>query len=220
MASLQRRIVHGHAYYYLVESRRVNGRPRPVVIQYLGSADTLLKRLQPTSSKPLHARVIQFGGVAALYGLAQRLRLVEMIDQSVPKRKQGPSLGQYMLVAAINRCLAPTSKLRTPAWLRSTPLPRWLGLSAQQFSAPRFWDNMDLLGEEKIEPISEAFSRRLIATFQLDLSSLIFDCTNFDTFLDTENPSQLAQRGFKRWSIFIPPPARPAPAVARIRRPL
>jgi transposase len=195
MASLQRRIVHGHAYYYLVESRRVNGRPRPVVIQYLGSADTLLKRLQPTSSKPLHARVIQFGGVAALYGLAQRLRLVEMIDQSVPKRKQGPSLGQYMLVAAINRCLAPTSKLRTPAWLRSTPLPRWLGLSAQQFSAPRFWDNMDLLGEEKIEPISEAFSRRLIATFQLDLSSLIFDCTNFDTFLDTENPSQLAQRG-------------------------
>jgi transposase len=195
MASLQRRIVHGHAYYYLVESRRVNGRPRPVVIQYLGSADTLLKRLQPTSSKPLHARVIQFGGVAALYGLAQRLRLVEMIDQSVPKRKQGPSLGQYMLVAAINRCLAPTSKLRTPAWLRSTPLPRWLGLSAQQFSAPRFWDNMDLLGEEKIEPISEAFSRRLIETFQLDLSSLIFDCTNFDTFLDTENPSQLAQRG-------------------------
>jgi transposase len=195
MASLQRRIVHGHAYYYLVESRRVNGRPRPVVIQYLGSADTLLKRLQQTSSKPLHARVIQFGGVAALYELAQQLQLVELIDQIVPKRKQGPSLGQYVLVAAINRCLAPTSKLRMPAWLRSTPLPRWLGLSAQQFSAPRFWDNMDLLGEEKIEAISEAFSRRLIETFPLDLSSLIFDCTNFDTFLDTENPSQLALRG-------------------------
>src|SRR6516162_3716312 len=28
MASLQRRFVRGHAYYYLVESRRINGRPR------------------------------------------------------------------------------------------------------------------------------------------------------------------------------------------------
>jgi transposase len=195
MASLQRRIVHGHAYYYLVESRRVNGRPRPVVLQYLGSADTLFKRLQQAPSKPLHARVLQFGGVAALYELAQRLQLVQLIDQNVPKRKQGPSLGQYMLVAAINRCLAPTSKLRMPAWLSSTSLPRWLGLSAQQFSAPRFWDNMDLLTEDKIETISQALSRRVIETFQLDLSSLVFDCTNFDTFLDTENASQLAQRG-------------------------
>jgi transposase len=195
MASLQRRIVHGHAYYYLVESRRVNGRPRPIVVAYLGSADTLLKRLQQTSSKPLRAQVTQFGGVAALYELAQQLELLQLIDQNVPKRKQGPSLGQYMLVAAINRCLAPTSKLRMPGWLKSTPLPRWMGLSAQQFSAPRFWDNMDLLTEEKIQAISEALSRRVIDKFQVDLSSLVFDCTNFDTFLDTENPSQLAQRG-------------------------
>jgi transposase len=54
---------------------------------------------------------------------------------------------------------------------------------------------MGLLTEEKIEAISNALSRRVIDTFHVDLSSLVFDCTNFDTFLDTENPSQLAQRG-------------------------
>ena len=196
MASLQRRFVRGHAYYYLVESRRIQGRPRPVILQYLGSADTLWQRLQQASAPPLRAQVRSWGGVAALYDLAQQLQLIELIDELAPKRKQGPSLGQYLLIAALNRCLAPTSKLQMPAWLRSTPLPAWLGLSAQQFSAQRFWDNMELLTEDKIETISQqVLTRRVLDTFHLDLSSLVFDCTNFDTFLDTENPSQLAQRG-------------------------
>jgi transposase len=133
--------------------------------------------------------------VAALYDLAQQLQLIELIDQLAPKRKQGPSLGQYMLVAAINRCLAPTSKLQMPTWLHSTPLPQWLGSSAQQFSSRRFWDNMELLTQKKIDAISQALSQRLIEGFHLDLSALVFDCTNFDTFLDTENRSRLARRG-------------------------
>src|SRR6266550_2425282 len=160
MASLQRKIIHGRPYYYLVESRRVNGRPRPVVLQYLGSADSLLQRLQHQQLTPTRARLSHFGGVAA-----------------------------------INRCLEPTSKLQMPAWLRSTPLPRWLGATPQQFSAQRFWDNMELLGEKPIAAISEALTQRLLERFHLEVSSLVFDCTNFDTFIDTENPSQLPQRG-------------------------
>lgn len=195
MASLQRKMIHGHPYYYLVESRRINGRPRPVVVQYLGSADSLLQRLRQPQAEPTRARLSLFGGVAALYDLAQQFHLVELIDHYAPKRHQGPSVGQYLLVAAINRCLAPTSKLRMPAWLRSTPLPRWLGWTPQQFSSPRFWDNMELLGEKEIAALSEALAQRLLETFHLDVSGLIFDCTNFDTFIDTENPSQLPQRG-------------------------
>jgi transposase len=195
MASLQRRFVRGHAYYYLVESRRINGRPRPVVLQYLGTADSLWQRLQQAATRPLHARVIQFGGAAALYDLAQQLQLTQLIDETVGKRQQGPSVGQYMLVAALNRCLAPTSKLQMPAWLRATALLRWLGLSAYQFSAQRFWDNMELLTAKKIEAISKTLSLRLIELFHVDLSALVFDCTNFDTFLDTENSSKLARRG-------------------------
>ena len=195
MASLQRKVIHGHPYYYLVESRRVNGRPRPIVLAYLGSADTLLQRLRQWDSQPARARLGHFGGVAALYDLAQQLRLVELIDQHAPKRKQGPSLGQYLLVAGINRCVAPTSKLQMPAWLRQTPLPRWLGLTPEQFSAQRFWDNMELLGETQIAALTEAISRRVIETANLDLSALAFDCTNFDTFIDTDTASELAQRG-------------------------
>jgi uncharacterized protein (DUF427 family) len=139
--------------------------------------------------------ITQFGGVAALYDLARELQLVELIDQHVPKRRQGPSVGQYILVAAINRCVAPTSKLRMPEWLTQTPLPRWLGLPPKHFSSPRFWDNMDLLREAQIDAIAKALTPRLMDTFHLDPACLLFDCTNFDTFIDTENDSQLPQRG-------------------------
>jgi transposase len=195
VASIQRKVIHGHPYYYIVESRRVNGRPRPVVVQYLGTPDALLERLQNPQTQALRARITQFGGVAALYDLARQLQLVELIDEHVPKRRQGPSVGQYILVAAINRCLAPTSKLRMPEWLAATPLPRWLGLPPKQFSSPRFWDNLDLLGEAEIDAIGQALSPRLIDTFHLDPACLLFDCTNFDTFIDTETHSQLPQRG-------------------------
>jgi len=195
VASIQRKIIHGRPYYYIVESRRVNGRPRPVVVQYLGTPDALLERLHNPQAQPLRARITQFGGVAALYDLAHQLKLVDLIDEHVPKRRQGPSVGQYILVAVINRCLAPTSKLRMPEWLAQTPLPRWLGLQPKQFSSPRFWDNMDLLGEADLDAIGRALTPRLMDTFQLDPACLLFDCTNFDTFIDTETPSQLPQRG-------------------------
>src|SRR6516165_1002827 len=195
MASLVAKIVRGRRYWQIVTCQRAHGKPRQVVLAHLGTADGLLRKLQQAGGKPLKARVHDFGLLAAALQLARQLQLLELIDQHVPKRRQGPSVGQYLLLAAINRCLAPTSKLRMPAWVVSTPLPRWWHCSPRQFSAQRFWDNMGLLTEEKIEAISNALSRRVIDTFHVDLSSLVFDCTNFDTFLDTENPSQLAQRG-------------------------
>jgi hypothetical protein len=41
MASLVKKIVKGHAYYYLVESGRVNGKPRIVRQQYLGTLENI-----------------------------------------------------------------------------------------------------------------------------------------------------------------------------------
>jgi hypothetical protein len=45
MTTIQKKNVKGNKYWYIVESRRVNGKPRPVVLAYLGKADDLLKRL-------------------------------------------------------------------------------------------------------------------------------------------------------------------------------
>ena len=44
MATIQARTVKGHKYWYIVESRRVDGKPRPIVLAYLGKADDLLEK--------------------------------------------------------------------------------------------------------------------------------------------------------------------------------
>ncbi len=38
MATIQSKTTKGYKYWYFVESRRVNGKPRPIVLAYLGKA--------------------------------------------------------------------------------------------------------------------------------------------------------------------------------------
>ena len=44
MASLQTLRVKGNTYYRLVTCRRINGKPTPVVLAYLGKADDICGR--------------------------------------------------------------------------------------------------------------------------------------------------------------------------------
>ncbi len=197
MASIQARKRGKSTYYYLVESRRVNGKPRPVVIKYLGTADTLRARLEAAQAagSPIKAEVSEFGAVAALWDLASRLDLVANIDRHAPKRRQGASIGQYLVLAAINRCVAITSKARFEDWYGDTVLARLCGVPAKSLSGQRFWDAMDKVPSGAAERVETELSRRIVADFDVDLRALCFDCTNFDTFMDSANPATLPQRG-------------------------
>ena len=197
MATIQGRKRGKQTYYYVVESRRVDGKPRPIVLKYLGSAETLLKRLQEAehAGTPAKADVIEFGAVAALWDLATRLDLVATIDRHVPKRRQGASVGQYLTLAAINRCVATTSKLKFAAWYRKTILSRLCPVPTKLLAGQRFWDAMDQVSPEAIRAIEAELTQRIVKDFDLDLRTLCFDCTNFDTYIDSTNPSELAQRG-------------------------
>jgi transposase len=54
---------------------------------------------------------------------------------------------------------------------------------------------MDYLDEPTIEAIEEEIAGRLIEKFEIDLQTLLFDATNFDTYIDTQTDCDLAQRG-------------------------
>jgi transposase len=197
MASIQRRLVRGRAYYSVVESRRIHGKPRPVIIQYLGTAEKVLRLVQArqAAERPREALVRTFGAVAALWDLAQQLDLIGVIDAHLPKRAQGPSVGQYLVLAAINRCVAPTSKRGFGAWYQRTALARLRPLRPADLTSQRFWDHMGRVTPEALRAIETALARRVVERFGLDLRCLVFDCTNFDTFIDTATPAQLPQRG-------------------------
>ena len=199
MASLVKKRIRGHSYYYARESQRIDGKPKIVWQKYLGRAQDIIDAMAGEAAAPpapQQAFVCDFAALAALVDLARRLRLVETIDQHVPKRGRGPSVGSYLLVAALNRCVAPCSKAGIAEWFEATALRRLLGLEARQLTSQRFWDNMDRISRENLVAIERDLAAQLVREFDLDLQRVLFDATNFFTFIDTFNTrNTLAQRG-------------------------
>ena len=125
MASIVKKIKQGRPYYYAVQCKRVDGKPRIVWQKYLGTVEGIVSRAQAARpSKPKEVVIFEAGWVAALLGIAQRLDLLSLINDLAPKRDQGPTVGHYMLLAALNRALAPCSKLEIGQWYESTILRR------------------------------------------------------------------------------------------------
>ena len=197
MVSIVKKTIRGKPYYYARQCKRVDGKPKIVWQKYLGRPDDILAAMSGDANpKPTTALVREFGAVAALLGLAQRLRLVEHIDRHVPKRGSGPSVGTYLLVATLNRCVAPCSKASIAKWFDNTVLNRLLDIEARQLSSQRFWDNMDRVSRQAIQAIERDLVAGLVREFDVDPRRVLFDATNFFTFIDTFNTrSTLAQRG-------------------------
>ncbi len=130
MASITKKMIRGKPYYYARECKRVNGKPKIVWQQYLGRPEDIINAMTRGPSqveaqpKPREAVIVEFGAIAALYDLAKRLRLCEHIDRHVPKQGQGPTVGGYLLVAILNRCVAPCSKSGIGKWFQGTVLRR------------------------------------------------------------------------------------------------
>ena len=197
MASIIKNTKKGRPYYYAVECKRVNGKPRIVWQKYLGTVEAIVQRTEVSKPpKPEETVIFEAGGVAALLGITQRLGLMELINEVCPKREQGPTVGHYIVLAALNRALCPTSKQAIGEWYEQTVLRRLWGFDKSAFSSQRFWDHMDRLSEGDIETVQEKLLARLQGQFDIDARLLLYDTTNFFTFLATSNDRcELAQRG-------------------------
>jgi len=205
MASIVKKTLRGKTYYYARECRRIDGKPTIVWQKYLGKADDIVAALTrpplaPTAP-PDRAVITEFGALAALYDVARRLRLVEHIDRHVRARRgpPGPSAGTYLLVAALNRCVDPRSKAQIAAWFDRTVLRRLLELRPEQLSSQRFWKQMDRVSPQAIVAIERDLTAHLVREFGSDVRQVLFDATNFFTFIDTFNQRcTLAQRGHSK----------------------
>jgi len=195
MPSLTEKVIRGRPYYYLRECQRIDGKPKIVWTEYIGTRQQLVRRL--TNPEPDDIIIREFGALVAAFDIAQQLDIVATIDRHVPKRgDQGPSVGEYLLIACLNRCVSPCSKAKMGEWYDQTVLPRLFGVKSAQLTSQRFWDNMDRVEEKPIAEIEQELSVTAISRFSLDLRCLLFDATNFFTFVDSfNNRPKLPQRG-------------------------
>ena len=133
--------------------------------------------------------------------MLRRLRVTEIVDEVVGARRSdaGASVGTYIALAALNRVVDPCSKLGFSDWWDTTAGDRWLRLSPGALDHRRFWDAMDAIGEDDLKEIERRIVAAMVETFQVDLSGLVLDMTNFATWIDSGNPrAPIAQRGHSK----------------------
>ncbi|WP_163543481.1 IS1634 family transposase [Occultella kanbiaonis] len=198
MASIVGKKQGGKTYYYLVESARVDGKPRIVSQQYLGSAEEVTAKLAGTpAGEPVRSQHKKFGDLAAVWSVLERLDVAGVVDSVLGRRADaGASVGTYIALATANRIVAPCSKAAFADWWASTAGPRWTKLRGPALDHRRFWDAMDRLDADHLRVIEAELGRRIVAEFDLDTRGLVLDMTNFATYIDSTNDrAPIAQRG-------------------------
>jgi transposase len=210
MASLVAKKKGNKLYYYVVESARVNGKPRIVHQAYLGTAEKLAEMVRDRSAPvPLAATTREFGLPAALWAAAQQTGVWDLLQSLWPTPRSGPSPAHYLLLAAIHRICQPGPKTEVPDWYRSSILSTLWEFPAERFTSQAFWDAFEQIlpeGPEALspadDPLEQAQLRLLGVWKQKQLVSrrlLAYDTTNFYTYIASSNPrNQLAQRGHNK----------------------
>lgn len=216
MASLQAVRANGRTYWRIVESRRVNGKPRPVPIAHLGRTADLLARLQATDA--LRVRSLSHGAVAALCSLSRELDIAGVIDRhllangrrlrpsqvrrkesSAPKKHDGLSVGQSLALIAIGRACHATSKRGFSEWASTTTLGELAAAPVDRLSSQHFWDQMDQLPIESIASIERELVARTLERVEVGTNTMLYDATNFFTFIASTNKRpELPARGHNK----------------------
>ena len=200
MVYLTRKKKSGKYYLYLEQSAWINGRSRRLWQKYLGSEDRL-KDLDFNSFLTKHldkieVQTIEFGGSAALWQIAEEINLAGIIDDQTGKeRKQNLSLGEYITIAAINRCIAPCSKSKLKRWYDKDWLSTRYNVDSKVLNAQTYWNHFQYLSKEILAQIELALGKSVVDKYDLDLDSLFYDPTNFFTFSKGDEGSGLLQFG-------------------------
>ena len=208
MATLQAKTVNGRKYWQIVQSRRVNGKPRPVVLAHLGPVEGILAKLGKGVGTEEVLRAVKshsHGLVCVLLELAARLGVVESLNARAkaarpyfaakPLRNK-VTVGATLLLAALGRVCHPASKRAWRDWAEGTSLPYLLRSDLSGLDSQHFWDMMDSFPAGEVAGAELEIVRRAGELFGMEADALLYDTTNFYTYIASDNAkAPLARRG-------------------------
>src|SRR6266699_2210249 len=200
MASLYKKVISGKPYWYLREMGWVDGKPKMISERYVGTAADVeaLLDAREQAMLPERTRHLDFGAVAAVWGLLTDLGVAAVIDAHAGARPPGLALspGTYLALAVLNRVVDPCSNHAFAHWWRTTAADRFTKIAASALDHRRFWDAFHAVPLAALASIEQKLALAVCARFGLDTSSVALDMTNFATFIDTGNDrAPIAQRG-------------------------
>ena len=103
-------------------------------------------------------------------------------------------MGEMVLAVAVQRACAPAAKCHLAAFLDGC-LPRVSCLPATAFTGQVFHRLAEQVSDAQLEAAQIDIARAAVQHFDLSTDVLAFDTTNFDTYIATTTPGELAQRG-------------------------
>lgn len=181
--------VDGNRYLYLAEKRRTERGPRNVQAIYIGTADTLLRKLA-SPGEPL--RSFEFGKMAALLHAATETGLLEAFRARVPRSLfDGYSVERILFLQLAARVEKPLSREEMAQWLPESALPFLMPLVGRPSSRTlrRYLKRLFGHGEQEergrglltravVHRVEEDVFRTLVKK-GIDPRFLLFDTTNF-----------------------------------------
>ena len=209
MASLVAKKKGHKLYYYVVESARVDGKPRIVHQAYLGTAEKVAALVQDrTAPVPLSATRRDFGLPGALWLAAQQTGVFSLLESLWPQTRSAPSPAHYLLLAAIHRVCQPGPKTEVADWYRRTILHAQWNFPPERFTSQAFWDAFEQILPQPGSSLSaddplEQAQWRLLGLWKekpgMSRRLLAYDTTNFYTYIASTNTrNELAQRGHNK----------------------
>lgn len=163
--------------------------------RYLGTVESIEAAFD-AAFEPESIDVVEFGATAAMWALAGRINFGLWVDALVGPQGTGLSVGTYLQAAAVNRAVKPRSKRGFITYYDRSVLARIMPAPPQAWSSQRFWDAMNLVDVSLLERIEESYVKTAMAEFGIDAQALVYDGTNFHTFIaSTNDKAPIAQRG-------------------------
>ena len=139
--------------------------------------------------------MLDFGLPIALMQLVKKLELIKIINDCTDKRNQGLSIGHYIVLAALNRCVKPTSKAKIRRWFENTALSKEFPPIETYLDSMAYTNHFKYLTLEIIDEIELHIHKKLLIDFGVDMSTLFYDPTNFFTYINPKSGIELPKHG-------------------------
>jgi transposase len=187
----------GRPYLYVREIARVQGKPKVVSQTYIGSPARVLSLATGQEKKTLRLKVEEFGALWLAQQIDRDIDLCAMVDSVIPPgdREKGPTIGEYFLYCIWNRMVEAVSKNKLGKWYKRTAIQHIRPVEINELTSKRYWEKWNRVTEASLTEIARAFFAQLWEVESPSADCLLFDTTNYYTFMASNTASELARRG-------------------------
>jgi transposase len=202
MPHLYKKTFKGRTYWYAREVHRVGGKVRVKWQKYLGTPESILARFEE-AEKPqgfIKLKAEPYGALFVAHALEQELDTIGIISSVVPKaaKETGPTVGEYFFYAWANRMIAPKSKRALEDWYRKGAIQHIRPVDVGELTSERYWEKWNRVSRTQVEEIGRRFFQTIWSRRTVSPESLLFDTTNYFTYMATKTKSDLAVRGHNK----------------------